>query len=57
VKIGREAGGEYEIVSGLKEGEEIVTSANFLIDSESRFQSAVSSFGKQVAPQPSEHAH
>jgi membrane fusion protein, copper/silver efflux system len=44
VRIGREAQGEYEIISGLQEGEEIVTSANFLIDSESRFRAAVSAF-------------
>jgi Cu(I)/Ag(I) efflux system membrane fusion protein len=46
VKIGREAQGQYEILSGLSEGEEVVTSANFLIDSESRFRSAVADFSK-----------
>jgi membrane fusion protein, copper/silver efflux system len=31
-------GDRYQILAGLKEGEQIVTSANFLIDSESRIQ-------------------
>ena len=32
-------GDQYEILEGLKEGEQVVTSANFLIDSESRIPS------------------
>lgn len=50
VKLGRLAEGYYEVVSGLSEGEEVVTSANFLIDSESRFRSAVAAFSKNAAP-------
>jgi Cu(I)/Ag(I) efflux system membrane fusion protein len=41
-KLGVQAGDWVEILEGLKEGEQIVTSANFLIDSESRLKSAVS---------------
>ncbi len=41
VRTGREAGGYYELLSGAREGEKVVTSANFLIDSESRLKSAV----------------
>jgi Cu(I)/Ag(I) efflux system membrane fusion protein/cobalt-zinc-cadmium efflux system membrane fusion protein len=37
------------VLKGLKEGEEIVTSANFLIDSESQLQAALGSF---VPPPP-----
>lgn len=40
VRVGREAEGYYEILSGLKRGEKVVTSANFLIDSESKIKSA-----------------
>jgi membrane fusion protein, copper/silver efflux system len=47
VKLGRQADGYYEVLSGLEEGEEVVTSANFLIDSESRFRSALAAFGKR----------
>ncbi len=40
VRIGVEAGGQVEILSGLKEGDEIVVSAQFLIDSESSLQAS-----------------
>lgn len=46
VEIGHEAEGYYEVRSGLKEGEMVVASANFLIDSESRLKAAVSEAGK-----------
>lgn len=42
VTLGVEAGGLFEVISGLEEGEEIVTSAHFLIDSESRLKEAIS---------------
>ncbi len=48
VKLGESAEGLYEVLEGLSEGEIIVTSGNFLIDSESRLQSAISG---------SEHKH
>ncbi len=40
VKTGSESGAYIEIVKGLKEGEQIVTSAQFLIDSESSLTAA-----------------
>lgn len=40
VKIGTETDAGVEILSGLEVGERIVTSGNFLIDSESRLQAA-----------------
>jgi Cu(I)/Ag(I) efflux system membrane fusion protein len=46
VQLGREAGGYYEVLQGLEAGEQVVTSANFLIDSESRFRAAVAAFSK-----------
>ncbi len=45
IKTGVKAGDYYEVLGGLKEGQHIVTSANFLIDSESRLKSAVESMG------------
>lgn len=42
VKLGVQAGDWVEVVEGLKEGDHIVTSANFLIDSESQLKAAVS---------------
>ncbi len=41
VKLGVQAGDWVEVLGGLKEGDHIVTSANFLIDSESQLKSAV----------------
>jgi Cu(I)/Ag(I) efflux system membrane fusion protein len=41
VKLGAQAGDWVEVVEGLKEGDHIVTSANFLIDSESQLKAAV----------------
>ena len=38
VKIGYEQDGYYEILSGLKEGEVVVSSGGFLIDSESQIE-------------------
>lgn len=45
VLIGRTTSDWMEVVGGLGEGEEIVTSANFLIDSESRLKAAVAGMG------------
>jgi len=41
VQIGAQADGRVEILSGLKPGERIVTSGNFLIDSESQLKAAL----------------
>src|SRR5437879_354608 len=49
VELGTRAGEDFVVLKGLKEGEEIVTSANFLIDSESQLQAALGSF---VPPPP-----
>lgn len=38
VRVGRVAEGHYEILSGLKDGEKVVTQANFLMDSESKLR-------------------
>ena len=44
VQLGSRAGDSFIVLKGLKEGEQIVTSANFLIDSESQLQAALGSF-------------
>lgn len=41
VKLGTQAGNFYEVKTGLHLGEQIAVSGNFLIDSESRLQSAL----------------
>jgi len=48
VELGPRVGDDFVVLKGLKEGEQIVTSANFLIDSESQLQAALGSF----APPP-----
>jgi Cu(I)/Ag(I) efflux system membrane fusion protein len=47
VRSGARQDDRVEIVEGLSEGETVVTTANFLIDSESRLQAAI---GGQAAP-------
>jgi hypothetical protein len=44
IETGVRAGDDFVVLKGLKAGEHIVTSANFLIDSESQLQSAMASF-------------
>lgn len=49
VQLGAKYGDDYAVLSGLKEGERVVASANFLIDAESKVQGAVKSF-EEPAP-------
>jgi Cu(I)/Ag(I) efflux system membrane fusion protein len=44
IEIGRKYGDFYEVNTGLKEGEEVVTSANFLMDAEANVQGALKSW-------------
>jgi Cu(I)/Ag(I) efflux system membrane fusion protein len=46
VKLGRRGDGFAEVTEGLKQGEEVVTSANFLIDAESNLRAALQSFSQ-----------
>lgn len=45
VQLGAKIGDRFVVLGGLKEGERIVTSGNFLIDSESKLKSAASGMG------------
>jgi RND family efflux transporter MFP subunit len=49
LELGPRVGDDFIVMKGLKAGEQIVTSANFLIDSESQLQAALGSF---VPPPP-----
>jgi hypothetical protein len=49
VQLGSRVGDVFIVLKGLHAGEEIITSANFLIDSESQLQAALGSF---VPPPP-----
>ena len=44
VRLGGQGDGYTEVLSGLKEGEQVVTSANFLIDAESNLRAALQAF-------------
>jgi Cu(I)/Ag(I) efflux system membrane fusion protein len=59
LKIGLRLEDQYEVLEGLSEGERVVVSANFLIDSESKLKAALegmSSAGETTST-PSGHAH
>jgi len=45
VKLGMRGDGYVEVLEGVKEGEAVVVSANFLIDAESNLKAALGSFG------------
>lgn len=51
VQLGQKVGGYYEILRGLTKGEEVVSRANFLIDSESKVQAAVATWGEEEGDQ------
>lgn len=50
VILGAQAGNYYQVLKGLKAGEEVVTSSGFLIDSESRLKEAISKMQKETSP-------
>ncbi len=45
VRAGWSGGGRVAVLEGLAEGERVVTTANFLLDSESRLRAAIEGFG------------
>ncbi|WP_342374471.1 efflux RND transporter periplasmic adaptor subunit [Myxococcus stipitatus] len=57
VRLGESDGKSVEVTSGLKAGDQVVTGANFLVDSESRLRASLSaltssSSGAMAAPAP-----
>jgi multidrug efflux pump subunit AcrA (membrane-fusion protein) len=55
VSVGEEAGGRVQILAGLQAGEQVVTRAQFLIDSEARLSGALAALGgvdSTGAPRP-----
>ncbi len=45
IEIGTHSGDYYEVLSGLNEGDRVVSGANFLIDAESRIQGVLKTWG------------
>ena len=55
VKLGQRSDNYVEVLDGVKDGEQVVVAANFLIDAESNLQAAVGGFGHAAhgsAPKP-----
>jgi Cu(I)/Ag(I) efflux system membrane fusion protein len=50
IKTGRHGDGYVEVLDGVQENEEVVTSATFLIDAESNLRAALKGFTQQDAP-------
>lgn len=50
VKLGVRSESYIEVLSGVAEGEQVVTSANFLIDAESNLKAALAGLGTPAAP-------
>jgi Cu(I)/Ag(I) efflux system membrane fusion protein len=53
VELGSKYGDIYEVKSSLQAGERVVSSANFLIDAESKVQGALRGFDEEQKPQES----
>ena len=72
VKLGARGENHVEVHDGVREGEEVVVAANFLIDAESNLKAALDSFGhaghgatpatedaapaREAPPDPADHA-
>ena len=50
IEVGDAAGAHVEVVKGLSEGEQVVTRANFLIDSESRLKASLAAMSAPKKP-------
>jgi len=47
ISVGGRGGGYYQLIAGLCEGDQVVTSANFLVDSESSLKAALQAMAKE----------
>jgi Cu(I)/Ag(I) efflux system membrane fusion protein len=54
VRLGARGDGKVQVLEGVKEGEAVVTTANFLVDSESRLRAAIEGFAPAAAKVQSE---
>jgi Cu(I)/Ag(I) efflux system membrane fusion protein len=57
IEVGRSGGGRIEVLDGLEKGEAVVTRAAFLLDSESRLQSALAELSRKLAEKAEEEGH
>jgi Cu(I)/Ag(I) efflux system membrane fusion protein len=52
VRLGMQGGDWVQVTEGVKTGEKVVTSANFLIDAESNLRAALQGFTSPNPPAP-----
>jgi RND family efflux transporter MFP subunit len=57
VTLGVRVDRDFQVLSGLEDGERVVTSANFLLDSESSLRSALSTMTPSTTPSVPAHEH
>jgi RND family efflux transporter MFP subunit len=57
LKIGTRLADAYEVLDGLAEGDRVVTSGNFLIDSESKLKAALAEVGSGTSGTAAGHSH
>ena len=59
IEIGPHVGGYFQLLGGLTEGDQVVTSANFLVDSESSLKAALAGMAKEdgAADEPAAGGH
>jgi Cu(I)/Ag(I) efflux system membrane fusion protein len=57
VRTGRHARQHVEILEGLADGDRVVTTANFLVDSESRLRATIEGFAAETPAPASQPAH
>lgn len=57
VRLGQRGGEFVQVLEGVKEGEMVVSSANFLIDAESNLKAALGGMQKQEAAKPASVGH
>jgi Cu(I)/Ag(I) efflux system membrane fusion protein len=56
VQLGADLGDSIEVVQGLREGEQVVASGQFLVDSEARLKSVLGAIAAPPAPAPASSA-
>jgi Cu(I)/Ag(I) efflux system membrane fusion protein len=54
ITLGARSDGWVEVVAGLQEGDRVVTSANFLVDSESSMKAALAGMGGESGERKAE---
>lgn len=57
IKVGIRSGEYYELLEGLNAGDQVVASANFLVDSESNLKAALEALGAGPSTPSTDHQH